>query len=270
MHQSCTLCHSPFHISQKELGFCKNLNLPFPEICPQDRLRAVMATRNEWKLYRRKCDKTGEEILSAYPPDSNLTIYKNSIWWGDSWDATDYGQTFNPSKPFFEQFLELQKTTPREGTTIFNSENCDYNGHIRNSKNCYLNALVADCEDCLYSYWITSSKDIVDSMYTNHSNLCYWCCDVKYCFGCVGLTESNNCTDCYFSYQLRGCNNCIFCTNLADKTYYIHNKKHSKEEYEKLKSETLNGSKESWQKAQKEYKEMVKKAPKRFLRMRRL
>jgi len=263
----CPITKKKFTILDKEILVCKTFNVPLPTLHPQERLREIMATRNERNLYVRKCDSTGEQIISAYAPDSKFKIYKNSVWWGDSWDPLEYGKNFDFNKNFFQQFDELQTEVPREGTTIFNSENCEYNSHIRNSKDCYLSSLVANSEDCLYSYWLTDAKDSVDCVYANLSDLCYWCSDIDRCFNCTALRESVNCTDCYFSYQLRGCNNCIFCTNLANKNYYIFNNKCSKEEFEKLKNEIFNGSVKSWLDAKNKFEEIVKKAPKKYLRI---
>lgn len=264
MIKICTLSQEPFEISAKEAAFCERLGMPLPTTSPQERLRALMATRNEWKLYRRTCDATGEAIVSAYPPDSPFKVYKNSVWWGDTWNALDYGREFDFNRPFFEQFQELQKVVPREGTSVFNSENCDYNGHIRESKNCYLNSLVAKCEDTHYSYWMVKDKDVLDSMYTNESTLCYWCSDVNNGYECVLVEESNNVKECYFSYQLRGCDHCIFSSNLTNKSYYLFNQPCTKEQFEEIKNRLLNGTYTRWQEAYGHFLDMRKKAIHRF------
>lgn len=242
--------------SDQEIELCKKMDLALPTIEPRERLRKMMATRNEWKLYKRTCDSTGKEMLSAYPPNSPFKVYQNSIWWGDTWNAIDYGRDYDFNKTFFEQYAELQKVVPREGTTVFNSENCDYNSHIRESKNCFLNSLVAKCENLYYSYWMVSDKDVYDSAYTNNSTLCYECVDVENGYECVMLQESSNCNNCYFSYQLRGCNNCLFSSNLVNKTYYLFNKPCTKEEFEEAKKKVLNGSWTSWKEAESRFEEM--------------
>ena len=238
-----------FTIPDTEIAVCTRLGIPLPKTSPDERRRTLMAFRNEWKLYKRKCDATGKSIVSAYPPDSPFKVYDNPVWWGDGWDGCEYGRDFDFSRPFFEQFKELQLAVPREGTTIFNSENCDYNSHIRESRNCYLNSLVAQCEDTYYSYWTVGNKDVFDSAYANYSSLCYECCDVNNCYGCVMLQESSTCTDCFFSYQLRGCKNCIFCTDLVNAEYRIFNKPCSKEEFAAYKKNLFNGSYATFQKA---------------------
>ena len=247
-----------FDITKKEIDLCERMGVPLPNTCPEERIRDVMATRNEWKLYKRKCDFTHEDIISAYDKNTPFPVYKNEIWWGDEWNALDYGRDFDFNKSFFEQFQELQKIVPREGTSVFNSINCDYNGHIRESRNSYLNSLVYKCEDLHYSYWMVNDKDVFDSMYTNDSTLCYMCSDVNGGYNCIVLEESTNCNDCYFSYQLRGCKNCIFCSNLSNKSYYIHNKPCTKGEFEKEKEKILNETLTSFEKAYKHFQDKVK------------
>lgn len=256
----CRITKKSFGISDKEIAFCERLNMPLPTLSPEERLRLLLATRNEWKLYRRKCDATGKEIISVYPPDSGFKVYNNETWWEDSWNALEYGRDFDFSHGFFEQFAELQKAVPREGTSIFNCENCDYNLHIRQSRNCFLNSLVAKCEDIHYSYWMSNDKDVIDCDYTNDSTLCYWCTDVNNCYNCVVLQESNDCNDCFFSYQLRGCHNCIFCNNLINKEFHVFNKPVGKGEFEMMKTKILDGSASSWHEAYQDFLKLRKEA----------
>lgn len=224
-----------------------------------------MANRNEWTLYKRKCDFSGESIISAYPPDSNFKIYKNEIWWSDQWNAMDYGMDFDFNRPFFEQYAELQKMVPREGTSVFRSENCDYNGHIRESRNCYLNALVYRCEDIDYCYWMNNVRDSMDCYLAHDSELCYWCIDIANCYECAVVQEAVNCSECYFSFQIRGCKHCLFCINLADKEYHIFNEPCTREEFEKAKSEIFSGSGKSFSQALARFEEMKKNSVHRFV-----
>ncbi|MFA6991802.1 MAG: hypothetical protein WC269_00770 [Candidatus Gracilibacteria bacterium] len=261
----CKISGKEFIISDKEIEQLKKFDIPLPDISPLERFRKLMALRNEWKLYRRKCDASGDEILSAYAPESPYKVYKNKIWWGDSWDAKDYGHKFDFNKPFFEQFEQLKLEVPHEGTSIFNSENCDYNSHIRESRNCYLNSLVARCEDLYYSYWMVNNKNIFDSLITNDSTLCYYCSNVNHSYQCFFLEEANNCNNCYFCYQLRGCNHCIFSSNLADKSYYAFNKPCSKEKFEEILNKYMNGSYNSLEEAKKEFEKVYKTAKQKNL-----
>ena len=262
MPQTCTCARSgkKFTVHDEEIELLKRMGLPLPTLSPEERLRACMASRNEWKLYRRKCDATGESILSAYPPQSPFKVYKNDVWWGDSWDALSYGRNFDFNTPFFKQYAALQTSVPREGTSIFRSENCEFNSHLRDSKNCYLNSLVAKCEDTYYSYWMVEDKDVFDSMYTYYSTLAYECRDAEKCYECAYLEESSNCNECHFGYQLTGCRQCLFCSNLKNKTLHLFNKPCSQEEYNKAKSQVMNGSYRSWLDAVSQYEKIKQNA----------
>lgn len=261
----CKVSGKVFIVNDNEAAYCKSINVPVPILSPEERFRTLMGFRNEWKLYRRTCDLSGKTIISSYHPESPFTVYDNSIWWGDSWDAATYGRDFSFDKSFFDQFAALQRDVPREGTTIFNSVNCDYNSHTRESKNCYLNSLVARCEDVYYSYWMVESKDVFDSVCTTYSTLCYECKDVNNCYNCFVLEESSQCSDCYFSYQLRGCRNCIFSTDLVNAEYAIYNKPCTKEEFETFKKKLLDGSYTTWTKAYNDYLELRKQAKNRAI-----
>ena len=70
-----------------------------------------------------------------------------------------------------------------------------------------------------------------------NSELCYECIN---CYDCYNIQHSiycENCSDCFFCFDLKGCRNCLFSSGLRSKEYYIFNKPHSKEDYEKY----LNG-----------------------------
>jgi len=262
MQARCSKTGEPYKITDREEAFAKGIAMPHLPLSPTERFRQLMATRNEWKLYPRTCNKTGEKILSAYAKDSPYLIYKNDVWWGDSWDAVEYGREFDFSRPFFDQFYELQLKVPREGTSVFQCENCDYNSHIRQSKNCYLNSLVVRAEDMHYCYWMVDVEDTLDSCYhiSGKSSLCYECVDFGNCYNCIALQESYNCNECSFSYELRSCDHCIFCSNISNKSYHIANKPCSKEEYELLRAKLINGSSESWKSAYGRFLDVCKNA----------
>lgn len=256
MQARCKISGVEFEISQQEIDLCGKMTLPLPTLCLTERMRQLMANRNEWQLYRRKCDATGDTIISAYHPDSPFQVYKNEYWWSDQWNALDYGRDYDFEKGFFEQYAELQKVVPREGTSVFRSENCDYNSHTRESRNCYMNSLLYRCEDTYYSYWMQNSKDCVDCYLARESELCYWGIDIANCYNCIVLQESTNCSDCHFSFQLRGCKNCLFCTNLNNKNYYIYNKPYSKEEFEIEKAKIFDGTAENFSENIEKFQQM--------------
>lgn len=107
--------------------------------------------RNERKLYRRKCDATGENIISVYSPDKPYKVYKQDFWRSDNWDAMKYGKAFDFDRIFTEQFLTLMLEVPRIANLIKTSQNCEYNVIMGNSKDCYMCSAVFQSEACIHS-----------------------------------------------------------------------------------------------------------------------
>jgi len=102
MQKSCKNCSQTFEITPDDLTFYdkispifnnKKYSVPPPSLCPDCRQKRRLAFRNERKLYKRKCDATGKEIISMYSPDKPFKVYDQTEWWSDRWNALDYGKT---------------------------------------------------------------------------------------------------------------------------------------------------------------------------------
>jgi hypothetical protein len=78
---------------------------------------------NYRKLYSRKCDKSGEQLVTYISPSSPYKVWKNDLWWKDDWDATDFGKDFDFTRPFFEQLQELSLEVPRMHTHVLMNAN---------------------------------------------------------------------------------------------------------------------------------------------------
>ncbi|MBD3360606.1 hypothetical protein GF366_02265 [Candidatus Peregrinibacteria bacterium] len=241
--------------------FRKRFDFPEPGLSYQERQRRRMAWRNERTLYKRKCDKTGENIIASYSKDEPFPVYKPDAWFGDDWDALDYGQDFDFNRPFFEQFFELQKKVPRIALIAAHNVNCDYCNVVGDCKNCYLLFGSISCEDCMYGnpYY---SKDCIDSLVVRNSELCYECtdCEKLYeCFFCQGCSNSKYIKYCF---DVESCSYCFLCVGLRQKQYCILNEQCSKEEYD-------NKIKELWKKSPEELRKMLNelklKTPVKFM-----
>ena len=133
--------------------------IPPPKLCPDCRLQRRVAWRNERFMYKRKCDATGKDIISMYPPDSPFKIYEQSVWWGDSWNALDYGRDFDFNRPFFEQSRELQLEVPRLALVNKNSKNSQFTNHSADNKTKTNTYQQMECVDqpivgCLLDGWV--------------------------------------------------------------------------------------------------------------------
>ena len=75
--KTCRKCQAGFPITDKDLEFYdkvspnfggKKYSIPSPTLCPDCRQQRRLSFRNERKLYKRKCDATGKDIVSIYAP----------------------------------------------------------------------------------------------------------------------------------------------------------------------------------------------------------
>ena len=166
-----------------------------PTLCPEERARRRFCFRNIRKLYKAKCDYTGEDIISMHDPiTSPFPIYKNNIWAGDKWDPKEYEKDFDFNKPFFEQFLELQNAIPHQALSITEEkENSDYCNGVDQIKDSYLCFNMMFSEKCLYSNNGTghnSSSDLLSS------EKCELSCEIinsSNLYNCQYILDSQNC-----------------------------------------------------------------------------
>lgn len=258
---TCTQCQKSFQIHPDEVAFLKKMDfkfgnttipLPEPTACADCRSQQRTAHRNEQCLYQRKSDLSGKQLISLYPNEAAwgapYKVYSPEEWWSDQWDALEYGRDFDFSRPFFEQFAELQKAVPRIALISMGNENSPFTTGTGYCKNCHLINSSENCEDCYYGKLLQKSRDSVDCSYLYDSERCYECFSVYNSYNCVHLSYGQNCSDCYFSENLSGCKNCFLCTNLSGKEYYFFNKPLEKEEYQKKVKEFM-GSHANFQKA---------------------
>jgi hypothetical protein len=247
MNRNCRQCTQQYKITAEDLAFYdkvspliggKKYPIPPPTLCPDCRQRRRLAWRNERKLYHRKCDYSGEAIISLYSPDKPYKVYKEEIWHSDKWDPLACGREFGAGNKFFPEFRELQLAVPRramqqDGT----NENCKYVTFGQNNKNCYLAFVCFNSDNLYYSVDCGFLKDSSDCLFSDGQELLYECVDCKSCTNCVFCRNCRQCSDSILLEDCRNCSHCIACKNLRNKSYHINNKPVTKEEFEKYREE---------------------------------
>lgn len=218
--------------------FYKKFEVPDAQNCPDCRLIRRFLERNAKHLYYRTCDATGKKTLSQYHADQPFPVYSPEAWWGDSWEALNFGRDFDFSRGFFEQFRELKYVTPH--CALFNTESTNANSTYTNCtaylKNCYLVAETDHCEDCYYGNLLKKCLSCVDCSICYDDEVCYECVDCNNCYNLRYSQDCQNCKDSFFLKNCIGCENCIGCMNQRHKKYMIFNKECSREEYEKSRA----------------------------------
>ena len=269
----CKHCWTSFDITDKDLEFYdkisptfawKKYSIPSPTICPDCRQQRRMAFRNERKLYHRTCDFSGKMIISAYSSDKPYKIYDQKIRWSDQRDPMQYGQDFDFSRPFFDQFQELMLKVPRQNLANMNTENSEYCNITADCKNCYLSfGWIRNSEDVYHCKWMDYCEYCVDCSYCDQCKLCYQCLECKECFQSKYLIDCKNCSSCSFCLSCQECKNCLGCANLHMAECQILNKPATKE----IIKETLTKiatDRDFAEKFKKQYDELLKTMPRKY------
>ncbi|MBI4836566.1 MAG: hypothetical protein HY817_04885 [Candidatus Abawacabacteria bacterium] len=280
MVKNCLHCQKDFEITAVDRAFLQQIAptiagklypIPDPNLCPPCRERRRFSFRNDRVLYLRKSSLSGKVMLSIYSPDKVYQVYDHDEWWGNGWDALQFGKEFDFTRPFFEQFAELQKAVPRMNLYVDSScENCNYSNQLVSSKNCYLIFSGASDEDCYYGYRLMKSKNCVDCFMTVNSELCYQCVDATDCYNCAFSQNIVHCRDSRFLFDCQNCDNCLFSVNLRNKSYCIFNKQYSKEDFAQEKAKWQFGSYAALQKMQADFASVVRGAPHLFAHLKQV
>ncbi len=240
---NCLKCQRQFEITEEDQAFYEKISpviggkrylMPAPILCPDCRQQRRLAFRNERKLYHRKCDFTGKQIISIYSPDKPYVVYNQKDWWSDAWEGLDYGREFDFGRPFFEQFDELWRKVPQLPLITSKNENSDYANFSESEKNCYLLFASNRNEDCYYSEYIWDSKNCMDCLMMEKGELCYMCVE---CINCFKVLFSQKCSDCHdveYSFDCRSCHDLFACAGLRNKAFCILNEKYPEAEYHKI------------------------------------
>ena len=272
--RTCKNCRQEFVIEPDDFAFYEKIGVPPPTLCPECRKQRRLAWRNDMNLYPRPCDLCGKNILSIYSPESKLTVYCVKCWWSDKWDPYEYGRDYDFSRPFFEQFRELQQEVPiialaNDDGLISGSINCEYTQDFALAKNCYMVFVGWKMQDCMYSHYVLEGRGMVDCLgcweecdYVYEGILAEKCYHSKYVYYSLALTDCAFCVDC------RDCSNCFLSSGLRHKKHYFKNKQYSKEEYEKILQEYRLDTHRGVERAKKEFESILCAKPRRFATLR--
>ncbi len=265
--RGCQNCEKDFVIEPDDFGFYEKVKVPPPTFCPECRMIRRMSFLNERTLYKKKCDMTGEPIISLFPENSEVPVYSPKAWWSDNWDAISYGQDYDFSKPFFKQFGELLRKVPQfslqsQYTTLIRTEYVNMGTY---NKDCYLVFNTSYSEESSYTTFSRKAKRCLDLYGTGSCELCYECVYIGDCYRVLYSDNCEECVDVYFSRNLYGCQNCLGCNNLRNKSYYIFNQPYTRESYlEEIKKYNL-GSHTTVEDLKEKTTAFNKLAPVRFM-----
>ncbi len=278
--RTCKSCTTPFVVTPDDLEFYDKVSpvfagrkylIPPPTLCRDCRLQRRIAWRNERALYQRTCGLCGKSIVSIFSPDTPCPVSCHSCCWSDRWDASPYGMDLDFSKPFFPQLHELLQHVPQlaiQNDDGVGSVNCQYCQDFAYGKNCYFVIGTWHTQDSFYSNANSSySRNVCDCINVNHSELAYECMDSQRLYNCGFLQNSENCNDCFFGFDLKGCKNCVGCVGLRQKQFCIFNKPYSETEYKKKIAEYDFSSYQKREDLKEEFKKWSLQFPRKNINM---
>jgi len=220
----CKNCQQNFEHLPGDLDFYKKVEVPEPEMCPDCRQQNRIAWRNFTNLYLKKCELTGEEILTRFSPEGGIKIINVPDWHSDKWNPLDYRRDYDFSRSFFDQFFELYKDIPHSALWQNQSFNCDFTNLAAYSKGCYMVFGCVDNKNCFYSHLTWSSNDCYEALYIRKCELCYEVIDCNESYGLFWCSDCTSCNNCKYCYHCKGCQECVSCYGLINQTKYVLNK----------------------------------------------
>lgn len=263
--KTCQNCKSRFTIDSEDFDFYKNIGTPPPTFCWICRAQRRMAFRNERALFKRTSSFSGQDIFATYPAGVAFPVYTREEWFSDQWDPLDYGQEYDFSKPFFQQFRELSNKVPRPSKSADGfQKNSDYSNNFKDLKNCYLIFNGGYDEDCAYGIAIHHCNFCFDNTSAAYMELSHETFNSARCSRIFFSATIVDSTDIYFSKNLRGCHDCFGCVNLKKKSYHIFNQPYSKEDYQQEIKKFELDSYMGLQAARKKAEEFWLKFPNKF------
>ena len=267
-NRQCQNCKQRFTIEPEDFKFYEKINVPPPTFCPDCRQQRRMTWRNDYNFYKRECALCNNKILSIYSGDKPAPVYCPKCWWGDKWDARDFGKSVDINKPFFPQFKELLDRVP--ALAILNDDgiasvNCQYTNYFALGKNCYMVINSWKVEECMYSVCLVGAKNAVDcAVILGGGEHLYHAINAdissrsRYIFNSVGLL------DCAYCYDCRNCSECFMSIGLRNKRHCFKNRQCTKEEYEKILKEYALNTWSGSEKARKEFWEFILRYPRKY------
>ena len=227
----CQITNATFQISSDEEKAIEFFKLPLPSLCPEERYRRLSSFVSGRKLFWRNCDATKKRIFTCYPPVTIFPVYDVDIWNSDNWDPLSFGRNYSLRRNFFEQLFILWQEVPRPSSFIKSAHNISAVNGCTEVSECYYIFDSSRVRQSFYSVGLFDSILCADCLNVYSSELCYDCVDVHHSRELRWSESCVHCSSSYFLANCKGCKNCLFCVNLADKQYHIFNKAVSAEEY---------------------------------------
>ena len=265
--KSCQNCKKDFTIEPDDFSFYEKIKVPIPTFCPECRFQRRLSFRNNRVFYKRQCILCEKSLLSLYNPEKPFIIYCRDCWLSDKWDPMSYGQEYDFTVPFFDQFQLLQFAVPRVNLYQTNFKSSEYCNYGLDFKECYLLFGGRGNERVYFGNQVFDSKDSLEIAFSEKVEFSYELFECTRVNRLFFSHHSSDCVDSFYLIDCRNCLNCFGCVGLVNKQYHIFNQRYSKEEYQKFINSSEIGSFQAHLEFLQKLKELELKAIHRYARV---
>ncbi|MFA5105764.1 MAG: hypothetical protein WC506_02270 [Candidatus Micrarchaeia archaeon] len=186
----------------------------------------------------RKSSISGKEVAYAIPEYS-----EGSRW--ISFDEIDYGAKYSPLdlnqiKDLDSLIGAVSERACYAGNIILgNSGEVEKSSNITDSYFMLNTAMFGDCKNLAYCSRGRLCTDCFGAYGPGESEFCIRCPQTYRDRRCFEMWVTQNCSDGYYSYNLRNCSECMFCFNVQNKRFAIGNLELGRDKYAGLKEKLL-------------------------------
>lgn len=186
----------------------------------------------------RKSSVSGKDVAYAIPEYS-----EGSRW--VSFDEIDYGAShapldINQVKDLDSLLAAVSERAAYAGNIILgNSGQVEKSSNITDSYFMLHTSMLGDCKNLAYSSRGRLCDDCFGVYGPGESEFCIRCPQTYRDRRCFEMWVTQNCSDGYYSYNLRNCSECMFCFNVQNKRFAIGNLELDKSKYAQIKEKLL-------------------------------
>ena len=186
----------------------------------------------------RKSSISGKEVAYA------INEYAEGSRW-ISFDEIDYGAKYAPLS--LDQIKDLdslldavsERACYAGNIILGNSGQVEKSSNITDSYFMLNTSMLGDCKNLAYSSRGRLCTDCFGVYGPGESEFCIRCPQTYRDKRCFEMWVTQNCSDGYYSYNLRNCSECMFCFNVQNKRFAIGNLELGKDKYIQLKEKLI-------------------------------
>lgn len=232
--RTCAVLGEKWELTQKEIDVYRHFNVPTRTVSTNTLWKWMAYYDAGYQFWWNTHPETGKPVLSFHHPASGVKVLPDAEW--HAHDFSDINLLIDPSRPFFEQFRQLQvrvpllatfsRVEPENSITLFSFG--DRNSYFTFACTSERTFFATGAFEAQGSSLLFTANQVTDSHHILKSQRIFQCRYVR---------ESLDCMNSAFLFDCRNCQNCFGASNKRNRQYVFMNEQLTKEEYERRMSE---------------------------------